>query len=142
MEKQKLIIDGIEFEMGYLNPMACIKHFKTLLKIVSPVLGSIAETAFKNKSLNSVLDEKIDLNKALSQMFENWQDKDIENLINDLKVLSTSKKENTTLPLSASFDGLFTGKPSMLFKWLKWGIEVQFKDFFSEVKNQIAGGQE
>ncbi len=145
-ERQDTVIDGHRYEMTMLAATPSYKLFTKLLKMFGPSIGTIIDVT--SKSGDGV--EGIDLNsqavvKGIRALMDHVGEDDIEHVIERLKKqthVSVEKGSEKTIPLSGVFELHFQGDIWAMFKWLWWGLQVQYSNFsdaFANLKTPSEG---
>lgn len=98
-----------------------------LVKFVIPLFGAIPK---KPKDIESILEQDVDFSKVTQSLMVNFTEKKVFNLIFDLCNSTTVNGQD--LSKKPLFDTIFSGEYLLLFKTLKYIMEVNFSDFFVE----------
>lgn len=147
-ERQETIIDGHRYQMTMLGATDGVKLFYRLVRMLGPSIGTLQDAAkdsSKTDDTDSILDRNISgdmLSRAIQALTSNVGEADLEHVINKLKGechVGVDGNEKT-IPLSGVFELHFSGDLAGMFKWLSWGLQVQFGNFFSAFSSLIPPG--
>lgn len=145
-ERQETVIDGYKYEMTMLGATASYRLFHRLFKMLGPSFG-----ALMNSVADGVTDvADIDLGsevvaQGIRALTDSVKESDLDHLIDTLKKQTHAGVEEDsekTVPLSGTFDVHFQGRIGSMFKWVWWGLTVQYRDFssaFASLKSPSAG---
>lgn len=131
------MIDGHRYEMTMFGATQATDVFYLLWKVLFPSVGTLIDATSKPKGENdtpSILDMDLASSegvKMLMVLTDRLKRDDLEFVINALRKqthvgINGSEK---TVPLSGVYEMHFSGRFGSLFKWIGWGIKVQFANF-------------
>jgi hypothetical protein len=145
-ERQNTIIDGHRYEMTMLGATAGYQLFHRLFKMLGPSFGALMDAA--SQSGGNIQD--VDLSSevvvaGINALTENVKQDDLDHVIAQLKdqtQVGVNGSEQT-VPLKGVFEMHYAGNIGSMFKWLYWGLTVQFGSFtdaFASVPTPSKGG--
>ena len=117
-------------------------------KLFGPALGDVAAAfAAADSSGGGLFNAKLEPNKvsdAFSGIFERLDAGEIRKLAIVLgKQCELHREGDKRIPLTEAQIKLhFTGHVGGMYRWIKWGIEVQFADFFDGLSPLVTRMQE
>lgn len=118
--------------------------FHRLFQIVGPSLGTLVQVASGGKSILDVdMGSKV-MSQGIQALTTSLKEKDLDHVIDLLKKQTHAGiEENSekTVPLSGIFEGHFQGRIATMFKWVGWGLKVQFEDFSDAFANLMPPGE-
>jgi hypothetical protein len=128
---QSTTIDGVKFEVFMLDPDKAMKHSLSLLKIIGPGAGAIADLkqsgGLENVESIGDLDWGDDgFQRLFSAILDKIDSEFLLELINDLSEVSEVEPGGN---LQACRALLFRGKTALQFKWLWFALKVNYQDF-------------
>jgi hypothetical protein len=128
----KETIEGKAYEMYMLPPMVSHDLFVDVVKMVGPSLGPVIDKLFskaQGKKVKDLMDMEIGADffaKAADSLFQNLKKETIENLIEKFKEVTHVSVSGKMVPLTQVFDIHFQGDLGPMYKWLGWGMKVQW----------------
>jgi hypothetical protein len=140
-------IDGHQYEMYMLPPLDSHDLFMDVVKMVGPTLGPVIDALFagrerKGAGLDDLLEQEVGpdfFSKAATNLFGSIDKTVLKRVIEAFKEVTLVDKK----PLSKIFDVHFKGELASMYKWLGWGMKVQWgkslSALVSGIQNQGAG---
>lgn len=147
-ERQETVIDGYKYEMTMLGATASYRLFHRLFKMLGPSFG-----ALMNSVTDGVTDvQDIDLgsevvSRGIATLTDSVKESDLDHLIDVLRKQTHAGIQeggDKTVPLKDTFDVHFQGRIGSMFKWVWWGLTVQYQDFssaFASLKSPSGGAE-
>lgn len=138
-ERQETVIDGHRYEMTMLGATASYRLFHKLFNIIGPSFGSVMDATQKG---TDILDVDLSSNvvvQGIQSLTQNLKESDLDHVIDVLKkqthVSVDPAVHEKTIPLANVFEAHFSGTLASMFKWLYWGLTVQYQDFSTAFAN-------
>jgi hypothetical protein len=127
MHSQKKEIDGHQYEMFMMEPRASNRLLTKVGKMILPSLGPIADmlsNAFSGGGKNVMdLDLGNDFfSKALTQLCLDLDEKTMDTVIDEFQKVTHVDGQQ----LDKIFAAHFLGRIDNMYKWLAWGMQVQW----------------
>lgn len=133
-------IDGCKYEMNYLPPMESHELFMDVVKMVGPTLGPLFDLLFagkaKSSDLKTMLDQEIGpdfFSRATTSLFDALNKDVSRRVIEGLR--KVSRADGTSL--DSQFDVHFHGRLDSMYKWVFWGMRVQWGKCFGALGSVI-----
>lgn len=124
LEKKK--IGNHNYEMSLLGATASYKLFHKLFKMLGPSFGMVMDAVSEVEDVGSLDLAGGAATKAIRTLSEDISEESLEHLIDTLK----AETQVNGQPLEGVFEVHFQGDIAGMFKWLIWGLKVQYKTFF------------
>jgi len=140
---QETIIDGKKYVMYMLPPMQSQDLLFDVLKMVGPSCGPILDVLISNRS-GSKIDVSTFLEQEFSPNFFTLAAKEFFGGLNKdiVRLIEKSFADVTQvdgMPLNKIFDIHFLGDIGGLFRWVTWGMGVQWGKVFSALVKGASG---
>lgn len=135
----KTKIDGHDYVMYMLAPMVSHNLLMDVVRMVGPALGPALDALFgmaKEKKGADFLDLELGpefFGKAAKALFEGLDKKVLENVIDAFK----DQTHIDGKPLGPIFDIFYRGELGAMYKWIAWGMKVQWGKSFSALVTSI-----
>lgn len=128
MEAERKTIDGIVFEVSPLGFKQGRKAFVRLSKAVGPALAAA-------KSLEDLKGSNV--TAMLEKLVREIDDEDLEWFSDVFGKVTRFSREGDKWPFltDSNRELLFQGRIMLFLKWLAFSLEVQFSDFYSQLKD-------
>ena len=131
-EIQRTTIGGHDYAMTLLPATRSYKLFHRLFKMFGPSFGQLMDAVAGVKSVVDLDLSGDAVNKVIQSVTSNVSEHDLEHVISILKdettvAISGSGKD---IPLKGVFEAHFQGDVAGMFRWLYWGLGVQYRSFF------------
>ncbi len=121
LETKTKTIDDFEFEVTQVKAKEGRRVFVRLAKIAGPGLGVLADD---------------DIGKALDEVLKKIDDQTFDYLCDLFGKYSHVTVDGVKKQLTPGFqDTFFAAKYGLLFKWIAFCLEVNFRDFYEMLKN-------
>jgi len=136
-EIQHTIIDGDRYEMTLFGATQGYRLFHRLFKMFGPGFGALMDAASETGSIQDVDLSSDVVVSGIRSLTENVREADLDHVIDSLKKcthVGAGGIENT-IPLGGVFELHFSGRIGTMFKWLGWGLQVQYASFFDAFAN-------
>jgi hypothetical protein len=119
--------------MTMLGATAGYKLFHRLFRMLGPTFGSMMDIGAEAKSVEDIDVSSKTVVDAIRMLSENVKEEDLEHVIDELKSQSHvgPNGSDKTIPLAQVFEAHFAGDITGLFRWLFWGLQVQYSTFRS-----------
>lgn len=124
IETREKEIDGSTYSVTQMTARRALRMQARLLKLLGPAASALFVAA--TKDLKSADDS---IPKAIAYLGENLDEKTFDSLV--MELMAGVRKDNHELT-PATIDMEFAGDLNTLFLVLKFVLEVNFGDFFSE----------
>lgn len=134
-------IDGFQYECTQFPPEKALRVGTRLLKFVGPSLGTVLKDFNWSQGVQGLMDQdlsKIDFVGALATLTTNIEDGDLyvffKDVCNSIVVYATEQGRLSGQLKDNIFDAHFSDKKglSRMFKVVKFGLEVNFSNFFED----------
>lgn len=129
---------GHTYKVTTLAVDSALDVFSKLVKCLGPSLGALGkslvvhgEAAEGEPNLAG-----LDLAGAMELFAKHYNSDEIKAVLRKLAAVSTvcgEDTQNKELPMADVYDSHFAGNFGGLFDWARFGLEVQFGDFFGEL---------
>lgn len=131
LKEEKKVIDGVEYKVQPLGAMTGRKVIAKMIRVLSPALSQVG-------------DQKLDFAKALQGLDEDTIEYFCDLFAERTRVENgTDNKGAKRWPLLKDvFDTHFARRYSSLVKWLAFCLEVNFGDFFGEIRARLRKKEE
>lgn len=141
-ETESTTIDGDRYEMTQLGATAGYRLFHRLFTMLGPTFGKVTDALASDGSIQDVNLSSDAAVAAIEALTHHVTERDLDHVINVLKGethvgVGGSEK---TVPLAGVFEVHFAGRIGTLFRWLAWGLKVQFASFLDAVKDMKPPG--
>jgi hypothetical protein len=138
LDAQILEIDEVKYEVYMLPPLLSHDLLMDVMKMVGPAIGPVLDKLFSGgRSAGEVLDMEVDaafFSKAASALFSGIDKKVLGNVIKELsKVTIVAPGGN----LNKIFDFHFKGELDKMYKWLAFGMKVQWGKSLGALVNAV-----
>lgn len=132
IDRHSTTIDGDRYEMTLLGATQGYRLFHRLFQMFGPSLGKLLDAASSAGNIQDVdlaSEGVVDLFRALTT---DVREQDLDYLIESLKKQTHVSPGDTekTVPMTGVFELHFSGKMGAMFRWLAWGLKVQYQSFF------------
>lgn len=126
------VIGEHEYTMYMLPPLVSNRLLIKLGKLVSPALGALLDafSGSKGFKIDELLDSSVESTKfsrAVKELTENLEDTSLDPFIENLRKVTHVKGFGE---LDKVFDEFFRGGLDEMYKWLFWGMAVQWGKSF------------
>lgn len=131
-DPHKISIDGHEFVMHMLPPMVSHDLLIEVVQMVGPGMGPVLDALgsnVKGKQVTDLLSEDLTsdfFSRASEALFKGLRRDVIERVIRAFR--SVTRVDNQLL--DGTFDIFFLGRLDLLYRWLGWGMGVQWGKAF------------
>lgn len=122
-------IDGHNFTMYMLAPRQSNALLVKVSKMIGPSAGPIIDQIMvltKGRPISESLDQEVDVSdfftKASGVLFSSLDQLVIDNVIDEFAKVT----EADDVFVNRIFDDFFRGKLDLMYKWLAWGMSVQW----------------
>lgn len=137
-EKQSTVINGHRYVMTMLPATPSYRLFRRLFKIIGPSFGSIMELAkdgTKDIGDTDIASEPVV--RGIRVLADAITEDELDNVVEQLKKVTEVgiNGSDKTVPLENVFELHFSGAIGFMFKWLYWGLRVQYENFISAFTN-------
>lgn len=126
LDAEKKVIGGKTFEVYMLPPMDSHELLMDVAKMVGPSLGPVLDKLFgEGRSKGEVLEQELGtefFTKAASALFSGIDKKVLADVMQALREVT----HVDGVPLDGSFDMQFKGNLDSMYKWLFFGMKVQW----------------
>lgn len=136
-ERQTTVIDGYRYEMTMLGATAGYRLFFKLLTMFGPSFGDMMDAAGGGDIQDVDLSSSAAV-RGIKSLTTNVSESDLDHVIEQLRSqthVSVEKGSEKTVPLSKVFEMHFMGELNSMFKWLWWGLKVQYQTFSGAFAN-------
>lgn len=144
-EKQSTVIDGYRYEMTMLGATQGYKLFHRLFRMFGPSFGSLMDAVGGGDIQDVDLSSNVVIH-GIQSLTENVKESDLDHVVEMLRKQTHVSVDGSdrTIPLAGIFEAHFSGSLGSMFKWLYWGLGVQYQDFTSAFANlrPPGGGEE
>jgi hypothetical protein len=123
--------DGVKFTVQTFNVVTGREALVRLQRVLGPALGELVEGRGKTG-----------IARAVGSLAERLNTSDLEWFCTKVSECSTVEYEDgRVLPMSMKGvqDDLFPGNYSLMFAWLEFALEVNFRDFLDLLRNATKG---
>jgi len=130
-EIHSTVIDGDRYEMTMFGASQGYRIFHRLFKILGPVLGKVMDAAVDVQDIRDVDLSSGAVAEGLQALSGAMKESDLDYLIDAMRKcthVGIGGSEKTT-PLAGVFEMHFSGRIGSMFKWLAWGLKVQYSSF-------------
>lgn len=117
---ERRVIDGFSFDVGYLNTKQARKTWTKLMQNLGPSVAH-AQDAQLDRAFDALANRP-----DLADFFEE--------LVSIMAVVTLVDNK----PLTQCESDVFKGRIGLTFKWLKFALEVNFKDFLDMLGDLMA----
>jgi hypothetical protein len=124
-------VDGAEYEFSFLPPSTALKVLARINKLLLPSLGSIFSKLGKGGLMDTDF-SSLNFESAATMLAERM---DEDQILETIKELVGTVRHKTGMEVN--FDVDFLGKPLHLLKVVKAALEVNYGDFFVELKGGL-----
>ncbi len=130
-------IDGEKYEVYMLPPMQSHDLLMDVAKMIGPALGPVLDKLFSGgRSAGEVLDMEVSsefFTKASSALFSGLDKKVLHDVIKALRSVTHVGGKK----LDSVFDVHFKGRLDNMYKWLAFGMSVQWGKSFSALVSAV-----
>jgi hypothetical protein len=130
LDAEKKVIGGKTYEVYMLPPMQSHELLIDVAKMVGPALGPVLDKLFSgDRSKGEVLDQELGVEfftKAASALFSGLDKK----VLNDVMSALRQVTHVDGVALDTNFDFHFKGNLDSMYKWLFFGMKVQWGKSF------------
>lgn len=135
IEMQETVIDGHTYRMTQLGATKGYKLFHRLVKALGPSIGHFVSAVVAKGDEASIRDVDItsdDFLQGIKSLTSGFSEHDLDHIVSELKSQTEVSVDDTNkmISLSPVFELHFRGRLGSMFRWLGWGLKVQFADFF------------
>lgn len=144
-ETHRTVIDGDLYEMSLFGATQGYRLFHRLFKMFGPSFGKLID-AVADSNLQDVNLSSDAVVTALRSLTDSVSEADLDVLIDALRKQTLVGVGGTekTVPLAGVFELHFSGRIGTMFKWLGWGVKVQYSSFadaFADMMPRGEGGE-
>lgn len=131
-ERNSTTIDGDRYEMTLFGATQGYRLFYRLFKMFGPSFGRLVEAMKDGASIQDVDMAGDAAVAALKSLAVDVHEADLDHVIDALKKQTHVGQggSDKTVPLAGVFEVHFQGRLGSMFKWLAWGLKVQYQSFF------------
>lgn len=137
LDAERKVIDGKSFEVYMLPPMTSHDLLMDVAKMVGPALGPVLDKLFSgDRSKGEVLEQEIGaefFTKAASALFSGLDKKVLSDVMRALREVTHVEG----VPLDGIFDIQFKGNLDSMYKWLFFGMKVQWGKSLSALASAV-----
>ena len=133
-ERNSTVIDGDRYEMTLFGATQGYRLFHRLFKMFGPSFGHLVDAMSGDKGasirdVNLASDAAV---SALKRLVDDVHEADLDHLIDALRKQThvAAGGGQNSIPLAGVFEVHFQGRMGTMFKWLAWGLRVQYASFF------------
>ena len=129
---QSTTIDGDRYEMALFGATQGYRLFHRLFRMFGPSFGRLVDAMKDGGSIQDVDMASDAAVSALKSLVSDVTEADLDHVIDSLKKQTHVGAGGTdkTIPLAGVFETHFQGRLGSMFKWLAWGLRVQYQSFF------------
>ena len=130
-----------KYVMYMLPPIQSHNLLMDVVKMVGPAIGDAVGAIFDGKPADKEIDIlNMDvpgelISGALTKLFDGVNKKTLEQMISAFRGMT----HVDDAPLDKTFDNHFRGELDMMYKWLFWGMKVQWGKSFSALASGASG---
>jgi hypothetical protein len=128
-------IEERSFTFYMLPPQQSNDLFMDVFKMAGPALGPVIEAVAKANSLDEEIDSKF-FARAAAALFGGIDKVVVNRVIEAFKNVS----EADGVPLKTNFDIVFLGNLGLMYKWLFFGMKVQWGKSFTALGSAVLQG--
>lgn len=142
-ERHSKVIDGDLYEMTQFGATQGYRLFHRILRILGPSFGHIMDALVVTKDIRDVDLSSDVVVEGIKALTESFKEADMD-LVVDLMKKATHVGvggSRETVPLSGVFEAHFSGRIGSMFKWLGWGLQVQYGSFTSAFAGLMPPGE-
>lgn len=142
-ERQSTYIDDYKYEMTMLAATPSYKLFHRLFRMLGPSFGTLVDVIPSNGDLGEIDFSGPAVTRGIQALTENVKETDLEHLITQLKGqthVGVEAGSDKTTQLTPIFEVHFQGQIGSLFKWIYWGLTVQYGNFQSAFASMMPQG--
>lgn len=129
-ERQQTVIDGHRYEMTMFPATESYRLFHRLLKIIGPAFGKIVDAMGDGDIQDVDLSNETTI-EAIIALTTHIKESDLDHVIDKLRNCTHVGVDGSdkTVPLKGIFEMHFAGALASMFRWLLWGLQVQYANF-------------
>lgn len=120
------LINGRKYQVTMLGATEGLDVLDDLLKVLGPAFGALAGGLDLTKGLKEADLKGAAIERAVTALVQSTDKERTKSIIRRLAECTLVDGK----PLQAIFEVHFAGAYAELFKWLTFGLEAQFSDFF------------
>jgi len=144
-ETHSTTIDGDRYEMTLFGATQGYRLFHRLFKMFGPAFGKVMDAVSETGDIQDVNLSSDAAVAALEALTHHVRDTDLDVMVEALKKVTHVgvAGSDKTVPLAGVFELHFSGRIASMFKWMGWGLKVQygtFADAFASMKPPGGGG--
>lgn len=144
-EKFTTVIDGDRYEMTLLGATQGIRLFHRLFRMFGPAFGRVMDSVGEGNDLLSVDLSSNAAVAGLQTIATSVSEADLDHLVDTLKKQTQVGPDGADklMPLAGVFELHFSGRLGSMFKWLGWGLKVQYGNFLDAFASTMppSGGE-
>ena len=142
-ETQSTTIDGDRYEMTQLGATAGYRLFHRLFKMLGPTFGKVTDALADDGNIQDVNLSSDAAVAAIEALTHHVKESDLDHVIGVLKAETSVGigGSDKTVPLTGVFEMHFSGRIGTLFRWLAWGLKVQYASFLDAFKDMKPPGK-
>ncbi len=131
LASEKRTIDDLDFEVSQLPVKDARAVLVRLTRVIGPALAAFAKDGAK--SLGDI--DHMTVANALSTLASSMSEEDLEYLCEKFGKVSKVKVGELMLPVDKAGDAVFSGRLTVMFKWIWFAIEVNYSDFLGGLRD-------
>jgi len=142
-EKHSTIIDGDRYEMTLFGATQGYRLFHRLFRMLGPSLGHLLDALVQVGDIRSVDLSSDAVANGIRTLTATLHEADLDHVIDSLRKLTHVGVDGSsqTVPLSGVFEAHFQGRIGSMFKWMGWGLQVQYSSFMSAFATMMPPGE-
>ena len=129
---QTRIIEGLEIHVSQLPARRALRLRNYLLRTLAPGLEEMGDLTGEEEATSALV-------SALGRLIRELTDEQYDHICAELFSSACVKVNNVLLPMKdeSTVDSIFTGKIFAYDKAMIFALEVNYKDFFSEIASKL-----
>lgn len=142
-ERHSTIIDGDLYEMTLFGATQGYRLFHKLFQMFGPSFGRLMDALGDKQDIQDVNLSSEAAVAALESLTTTVKQADLDLIVDALKKCTHVGVDGTekTVPLGGVFELHFSGRVWSMFKWLAWGLQVQYGSFADAFANTKPPGE-
>jgi hypothetical protein len=132
-DSETTTLDGVTFEMRYLDPQTSAELLTELAKIIAPPIAKLIEAQQPQQGTEPQPAPDAGLGAASTLFFQSLEPTMLRTLANTLAEVTLVDDA----PLSRVLPQVFRGRIDLYFKWLWWGCKVQWGKCFGALAGAV-----
>lgn len=143
-DEKSQTIDGDLYEMTLFGATQGYRLFHRLFRMFGPSFGRLVDAMADKSGIQDVDLSGEAAVSVLKSLAVDVSEADLDHIIEALKKQTHVGANGTskTIPLSGVFELHFSGRMGSMFRWLAWGLRVQYASFFDALATMKQPGRE